>query len=694
QQHISASRHFASSHHFCSGEKFDSPAAAMINTRKKIVKEKGAVATALEEEVAKALFDIEVSPSSDLKADIRDVYISSAKEVEVGKAGAAIVVHVPFRVWKTVRKIQGRLIRELEKKFAKRSIILVANRTILDLNFKRKGLKVRPRSRTLTAVHESILEDVVGPTEIVGKRTRISVDGTKLMKIYLDPKDKDKENVEAKLNTYAAVYKKLTTKDGVEGVIASWDSESQRYQVDFETHGRHAFKEINLRRVAPEESPGGVAGHGIAAESAAPGSATARGLTAADEQPSFAAGQRVIAYGLQSEAGRPLNGAEGLVQLWDEEAGRYQVDFAAHGRRAFKASNLRAIGQSSEEQEAQEALTAALSSSDDEERFRALRRISDSGATYAKTPLASAVAACLASASSWRLRGAAAEALGKMGCAEEHAQALAKLLSDPHGDVRFAAAEALGRGGAAHCADALARLLTDAARRQNVRLRLAGANAFAALGEACTPYLERLVVLCEEDPSEEANGISEQLETQRLHTSQCKTCLAHGNVKLVNAVKTHEGNFGFAAWLCGEVSFARLLVTSLEPEGYVRSTYSDASRNLDLLRAQQHVELRFGVDATKLSHSVGDCTGQVDCLAWMFPYSNARRNTESAKLMRKFCCSAEPLLGPGGEVLVAMNGRQPRRFELPAACAEAGLSEPRLAGELCQPEQPRRRRPG
>ncbi|CAE8591890.1 unnamed protein product [Polarella glacialis] len=170
----------------------------MINTRKKIVKEKGAVATALEEEVAKALFDIEVSPSSDLKADIRDVYISSAKEVEVGKAGAAIVVHVPFRVWKTVRKIQGRLIRELEKKFAKRSIILVANRTILDLNFKRKGLK-----------------DVVGPTEIVGKRTRISVDGTKLMKIYLDPKDKDKENVEAKLNTYAAVYKKLTTKDAV-----------------------------------------------------------------------------------------------------------------------------------------------------------------------------------------------------------------------------------------------------------------------------------------------------------------------------------------------------------------------------------------------------------------------------------------------------------------------------------------------
>merc|ERR1740121_3107224 len=143
---------------------------------------------------------------SDIKGDLRDVVISAAKEVEVKNNMRAVIVYFPYRVWVTVKKIQGRLIRELEKKFQKKKVVFVANRTILDLNFRRRGLKVRPRSRTLTAVHDSILEDVVGPTEIVGRRTRITADGTKLMKIFLDPKDKEKADVDTKLTTFAAVY--------------------------------------------------------------------------------------------------------------------------------------------------------------------------------------------------------------------------------------------------------------------------------------------------------------------------------------------------------------------------------------------------------------------------------------------------------------------------------------------------------
>merc|ERR1712118_530566 len=127
----------------------------------------------------------------ELKNDVRDILISTVKEVDVKQGRKATVIFVPFRAWKTVKKIQGRLIREMEKKLSKRHVVFVASRTILDKNFRRRGLKVRPRTRTLTGVHEAILEDVVGPTEIVGQRTRIGVDGSKLMKVLLDPKDKD-----------------------------------------------------------------------------------------------------------------------------------------------------------------------------------------------------------------------------------------------------------------------------------------------------------------------------------------------------------------------------------------------------------------------------------------------------------------------------------------------------------------------
>lgn len=70
----------------------------------------------------------------------------------------------------------------------------------------------RTCSRKLTRNTESV-QDLVYPTEIVGKRTRVRMDNTKLLKVYLDPKDQ--VTVETKLDTFAQVYKKLTNKDVV-----------------------------------------------------------------------------------------------------------------------------------------------------------------------------------------------------------------------------------------------------------------------------------------------------------------------------------------------------------------------------------------------------------------------------------------------------------------------------------------------
>jgi len=185
-----------------------------MSTHKKIMKEGGAEPTEIEKDVERAFSELEVN-SAELKADLRDLYFLSAKEIDVSSGRKAVVIFVPFRLLKSFHKIQSNLVRELEKKFIGKHVLIIGQRRILRKPSKdnHKKQQKRPQSRTLTAVHDALLEDLVYPTEIVGKRTRFRLDGQKLLRIYLDRKDQ--QNAEYKLETFASVYKKLTGKDSV-----------------------------------------------------------------------------------------------------------------------------------------------------------------------------------------------------------------------------------------------------------------------------------------------------------------------------------------------------------------------------------------------------------------------------------------------------------------------------------------------
>uniref|UniRef100_A0A7S4P9X1 40S ribosomal protein S7 n=1 Tax=Guillardia theta TaxID=55529 RepID=A0A7S4P9X1_GUITH len=101
----------------------------MFTARKKIVKEGDAQPDSFEEQVAQAIFDLQVQ--TDMKSDLQDLFITSAKEVEVSNGRKAIIIHVPFRLLKSFHRIQQRLIRELEKKFSGKHVTVIAQRRIL-----------------------------------------------------------------------------------------------------------------------------------------------------------------------------------------------------------------------------------------------------------------------------------------------------------------------------------------------------------------------------------------------------------------------------------------------------------------------------------------------------------------------------------------------------------------------------------
>ena len=78
----------------------------------------------------------------------------------------------------------------MEKKFSGKHVVFIAQRRILKKPTRKANFlkQKRPMSRTLTMVHNAILDDLVFPAEIVGKRIRTRLDGSRLYKenlIYL-----------------------------------------------------------------------------------------------------------------------------------------------------------------------------------------------------------------------------------------------------------------------------------------------------------------------------------------------------------------------------------------------------------------------------------------------------------------------------------------------------------------------------
>ncbi len=95
--------------------------------------------------VLQALLELEMN--SDLKAQLRELYIAGAKEIDV-QGKKAIIIFVPVPQLRAYQKIQTRLVRELEKKFSGKHVVFIAQRRILPKptrKTRRKNKQKRPR---------------------------------------------------------------------------------------------------------------------------------------------------------------------------------------------------------------------------------------------------------------------------------------------------------------------------------------------------------------------------------------------------------------------------------------------------------------------------------------------------------------------------------------------------------------------
>lgn len=146
-----------------------------------------------------------------LKKGLEAVKIENANEIAVSNDKRCYLIQVNEGSVKNLQNVHSDVTKKLEDHFNTPVVIVPFRKKINGKLFRKyRGTKV-PRDRTLTAVHEAYLEDLLYPATIVGKRVRYPKGKGRLFKVFVDQLDRDA--VEYKVNAIVACYKALTNRD-------------------------------------------------------------------------------------------------------------------------------------------------------------------------------------------------------------------------------------------------------------------------------------------------------------------------------------------------------------------------------------------------------------------------------------------------------------------------------------------------
>ena len=143
--------------------------------------------------------------------ELESITIERANEIAVEKSNRCFLVFLNTPNPAAFKTRHEFLIKKFEDNFSA-PVILVPYRKRVNGNTYRRfqGTKV-PRDRTLSAVFDSYLEDLLFPAIIVGKRIRFPQGKTRQFKVIVDGVDKEK--MDYKVPSIIVCYKALTNRN-------------------------------------------------------------------------------------------------------------------------------------------------------------------------------------------------------------------------------------------------------------------------------------------------------------------------------------------------------------------------------------------------------------------------------------------------------------------------------------------------
>merc|ERR1711972_367682 len=136
---------------------------------------------------------------------------AGAKEYQISQLGKrdkkVVLIYVPYPSLKSAQKLHFKIVNEIQKRKSIQAFI-TAKRTILSRWIKVHHSQKRPRSRTLTSVFDSILDDLLLPGNITARRIRHRMNGKLLHKIWVN--EENRGYLEERADAITQIYESIT----------------------------------------------------------------------------------------------------------------------------------------------------------------------------------------------------------------------------------------------------------------------------------------------------------------------------------------------------------------------------------------------------------------------------------------------------------------------------------------------------